>query len=56
MSVREGQPQTGLAAANVSANVNMATVGVDDFTVNVTFVVSSLAAGNDTCFTSKEGE
>ena len=56
MSVRQGQPQTGSAATNVSADVNMAAVGVDDFTVNVIFVVTSLAAGNDTCFTSKEGE
>ena len=56
MSVREGLPQAGLTATNVPADVNMATVGVDNFTVNVSFVVTSLAAGNDTCFTSREGE
>ena len=54
--MREGQPQAGLAATNVPADVNLATVGVDDFTVNVSFIVTSLAAGNDTCFTSREGE
>ena len=38
------------------ADMLMATVGVDSFTADVTFVVTSLAAGNDTCFAIEAGE
>ena len=54
--MRDGQSQAGPATTNVPANVNMATVGVDDFTASVTLTVTSLAARNDTCFASEAGE
>ena len=38
------------------ADMLMDTVGVDNFTANVTFVVTSLAAGNDACFAIEAGE
>ena len=55
-SVRIGQSQADSAATKTTTDVNVATVRVDDFTVNVTFIVTSLAAGSDTCFSSEAGQ
>ena len=53
MSVRS---QAGSVTIDMLADMLMATVGVDNFTANVTFVVTSLTAGNETCFTIEAGE
>ena len=50
------QSQAGPVTIDMVADVIMVTVGVDSFTVNVTFVVTSLAAGNDVCFATEAGE
>ena len=50
------QSQASSVTIDMLANVIMATVGVDSFSVDVTFVVTSLAAGNDVCFAIEEGE
>ena len=50
------QSQDGSITIDMIADMLMATVGVDNVTSNVTFVVTSLAAGNDTCFAIEAGE
>ena len=50
------QSQAGSVTIDMLADVLMATIGVDNFTVDVTFVVTSLAAGNDVCFAIEAGE
>ena len=56
ITLSDGQSPPGLAAVEVLADVTMASVEVDDFTVDVTFTVTSLTDGNDTCFTSQTSE
>ena len=48
--------QAGPVTIDMLADMLMATIGVDNFTANVTFVVTSLAAGNDACFAIEAGE
>ena len=50
------QSQAGSVTIDMLADVLIATVGVDSFTVGVAFVVTSLAAGNDVCFAIEAGE
>ena len=50
------QSEAGSVTIGMFADMLMVTVGVDNFTSNVTFVVTSLAAGNDTCFAIEAGE
>ena len=50
------QSQAGSVTIDMLADMLMATVGVDNFTANMTFVVTSLAAGNDVCFANEAGE
>ena len=56
VSMSDGMSPTVSAATFVPANVNMASVEVDSFNVPVTFTVTSLTAGNETCFTSQTSE
>ena len=56
MSVSDGQYPPGSAPTRVSANMNIVMIEVDDYTVPVTFTVTSLAAGNEICFTSQTSE
>ena len=51
-----GDSPTGKATTLVSANVNTASIEVDDYTGPVTFTVTSLLAGNAICYTSETSE
>ena len=48
--------QSAITLDPVPANVSMASVGVDDYTLPVTFTVTSLAAGDQSCFDSQASE
>ena len=57
VSMNAGGSPTGSPPSFVSANVNMASVQVDDeYTVPVTFIVTSLLAGNEICHASYTSE
>ena len=48
--------QSPITLDPVPVNVSMACVGVSDYTVSVTFTVTSLSAGGEACFTSETSE
>ena len=55
--MNSGESPIGSSPSLVSADVNMATVQVDgDYTVPVTFTVTSLLAGNEICHASQRSE
>ena len=57
VSVSGGNTQAGSAPSLVSAEVNMANVQVnDDYTLPVTFIVTSLLAENEICNASQTSE
>ena len=57
VSIRAGGSPTESPSSFVSANVSMANVQVDDdYSVPVTFVVTSLLPGNEICHVSQTSE
>ena len=52
----DGNSSTGSVPVLVSADVNMASVEVLDYSSPVTFVVTSLLAGNEICHVSQTSE